>query len=107
MSDDRHSRISKEAYKIWEKEGQPHGRHDEHWAEAERQDNEGEGNRTAARAYNSKAKEFAEKGPVEKAAKKAKADLSGPEGESLKKAEAKGRSKARGEDPQISRSDSR
>jgi hypothetical protein len=92
MSEDRHHRIREEAYKLWEKEGQPHGRHDEHWAEAERQVNEGEGSRTAARAYDRKAKDFAEKGPVESQAKKAK---------------AKGRSKARGEDPQISRSDSR
>jgi len=107
MSDERHHRIREEAYKLWQKEGQPHGRHDDHWAEAERQVNEGEGNRTAARAYNSKTKEFAEKGPVEKQAKQAKADLEGPEGETLKKAEAKGRSKARGEDPQISRSESR
>jgi hypothetical protein len=107
MSDDRHSRISEEAYKLWEKEGQPQGRHLDHWTEAERQLNEGEGNRTAARAYNRKTKEFAESGPVEKQAKQAKADLESPKGEELKKAEAKGRSKARGEDPQISRSDSR
>ena len=107
MSGDHHRRISEEAYKLWEKEGQPQGRHLDHWNEAERQVNEGEGNRTAARAYNRKTKEFAEKGPVEKQAKKAKADLAGPEGEALKKAEAKGRSKARGEDPRISRSDSR
>jgi hypothetical protein len=101
MSEDRHHRIREEAYKLWEKEGQPEGRHDEHWSEAERQVNEGEGSRTAARAYNRKAKDFAEKGPVEQQARKAKADLEGPKGEELRKAEAKGRSRARGEDPKI------
>jgi len=37
MSDkgDVQNRISRRAHEIWEREGHPHGRHDEHWAQAE------------------------------------------------------------------------
>ncbi|MCG5241441.1 DUF2934 domain-containing protein [Azospirillum doebereinerae] len=37
MSDkgDIQDRISRRAHEIWEREGHPHGRHDEHWAQAE------------------------------------------------------------------------
>lgn len=37
MSTQRDSqRIEDLAYQLWEEEGRPHGRHEEHWAEAER-----------------------------------------------------------------------
>jgi hypothetical protein len=65
------------------------------------QANEGEGNRTATRAYNRKAKAFAENGPVEQQAQKAKADLNGPAGEELREAELVGRSHSHGEDPAV------
>jgi hypothetical protein len=107
MSQDRQKQISDRAYRLWEKEGQPHHRALDHWVEAEKQVNEGEGNRTAAKAYNKKTKAFAESGPVEKQARKAKSDLAGPKAESLRKAEATGRSRSRGEDPAIKSSDSR
>jgi hypothetical protein len=109
MSDDRRQQISEKAYRLWEKEGQPEGRDFEHWVEAERevdgvpQTNEGEGNRTATRAYNRKAKQFAETGPVERQARKAKADLDGPKGDELRKAEAIGKSHSHGEDPAVKR----
>jgi hypothetical protein len=36
MNTDRNSRIERLAYKIWEEQGRPEGRHEENWAEAER-----------------------------------------------------------------------
>src|SRR3954447_20353445 len=37
MTADRNARIEERAYHIWLEEGQPHGRHDEHWHRAERE----------------------------------------------------------------------
>src|SRR3954453_16646795 len=37
MAEDRNPRIRERAYHIWLEEGQPHGRHDEHWHRAERE----------------------------------------------------------------------
>lgn len=37
MSDQRGDRIRERAYRIWQDEGEPHGRHDEHWARAEQE----------------------------------------------------------------------
>jgi len=37
MDVDRHQRIEQRAYAFWQAEGQPHGRHDEHWQRAARQ----------------------------------------------------------------------
>lgn len=34
MQDDREERIRRRAHEIWEREGQPEGKHDEHWAQA-------------------------------------------------------------------------
>jgi hypothetical protein len=128
MSEERRKRVSDHAHSLWEKEGKPLDRALDHWTEAERQveqqeaveaqgkarsktakpataaqANEGEGNRTAAKAYNRKAKEFAESGQVEGKAKAAKADLDGPKGEELRKAEAAGRRRSKGEDPAVKR----
>ena len=55
------------------------------------QRNEGEGNKTAAREFNAAQTAFAKSGKVEPAAKAAEKSMSGPEAESLKKAEEKGR----------------
>ena len=33
---ERESRLEMLAYKIWEEQGRPEGRHEDHWAEAER-----------------------------------------------------------------------
>jgi len=33
----RQDEISRRAYQIWEEEGRPEGRHDEHWQRAERE----------------------------------------------------------------------
>lgn len=42
MSDDRSGSIRDRAYEIWQAEGEPHGRDQEHWTQAERELNEGE-----------------------------------------------------------------
>ncbi|PAQ08458.1 DUF2934 domain-containing protein [Mesorhizobium temperatum] len=34
MSDDKHERIRRRAYEIWEREGQTHGLHEHHWTQA-------------------------------------------------------------------------
>lgn len=34
---DPHERIRHRAHEIWEREGRPHGQHDEHWIRAERE----------------------------------------------------------------------
>jgi len=34
MSDDLEDRIKRRAHQIWEEEGRPDGRHDEHWMRA-------------------------------------------------------------------------
>jgi DUF2934 family protein len=37
MDTEKHKRIEQRAYAFWEAEGQPHGRHDEHWRRAAQQ----------------------------------------------------------------------
>jgi hypothetical protein len=63
-------------------------------AAADKSGNEGEGNRTAARAYDQKAEQFAKSGKVEQKAHEAKLAVDGTEGKDLAEAEAAG--KARG-----------
>jgi hypothetical protein len=65
--------------------------------------NEGEGNKTAAAAYNRDQKHFAESGKVEPAAQDAARAVDGPEAESLRKAEELGKRHSRGEDPAVSK----
>lgn len=110
MDDKR--RIREWAYDLWEKEGRPTGRALDNWLEAEgrertaapaQQANEGEGNRTAARAFNREQQAFAQTGPVEQKAREAEAALAGAERKPLKKAERAGRRRSRGEDPEVKR----
>ena len=68
-----------------------------------RQQNEGEGNKTAARHYNEAATDFAKSGRVEEQAKKAKTAVEGSEGAALKQAEREGERHAKGEDPALKR----
>jgi len=37
MNSDREHKVRERAYQIWEREGRPEGREDEHWAQAERE----------------------------------------------------------------------
>jgi hypothetical protein len=70
------------------------------------QKNEGEGNWTAAKAYDRDQKKFAESGKVEKAAKEAAQSLE-RDREELSKAEAEGKRHSHGEDPQVKRQSER
>ena len=72
-------------------------------AASSRQRNEGEGNRTAARAYNDQQHKFVESGDVEEKAREAEQALEGREGEALRRAEEEGKRHSKGEDPQIKR----
>ena len=69
----------------------------------EKQRNEGEGNRTAARVYNRATEEFARSGKVEEQAKRAEQAIEGPQRAELQRAEEAGKSKSRGEDPAVLR----
>jgi hypothetical protein len=40
MSEQGGDHIRERAYKIWQEEGEPHGRHEEHWARAEQESQE-------------------------------------------------------------------
>lgn len=57
--------------------------------------NEGEGSRSAARAYNAGLKKHIDSGKVESAAQKAKKAVDSSEGKALREAEKKGKAKAR------------
>jgi hypothetical protein len=39
MSDDPEQKVRERAYAIWEKNGGGHGRHEEHWSQAEQESN--------------------------------------------------------------------
>jgi hypothetical protein len=67
------------------------------------QRNEGEGNRTAARAYNKATTEFTKSGEVESKAREAKRAVDSAEGEKLREAEREGQSHSHGEDPELRR----
>ena len=102
-------KVRKRAYELWEQEGRPHLRDHDHWLRAEAeleaagpQGNEGEGSRTAALAYDHSQTEFAQDKPeVKRKAKAAKKALDGPEGAELRKAEAAGKARSKGEDPEL------
>ena len=94
--------IRKRAHEIWEREGRPQFRDEEHWHKAEAelaaagpQGNEGEGSKTAALAFDRSQTEFAQQRGLQA--------LDGAEGADLRKAEAAGRARSRGEDPELNR----
>ena len=58
-------------------------------------ENQGEGNRDAARHYNDATEKFTKSGKVEPAAKAARDALDGPEKASLERAEKEGRAHAK------------
>jgi hypothetical protein len=61
--------------------------------------NEGEGSRTAAKAYNEGVAKTIQSGKVDQKAHEAEAAIEGPEGEELRRAEAEGKRHSHGEDP--------
>ena len=105
MSDDKAQAVRQRAYQLWQEQGEPDGLHLDHWLQAEQElaedsSMEGEGSRTAARAYDQAATEFAHSGKVEEAAREAVEALSDPaKAAELRKAEATGKKRRRGEDP--------
>ncbi len=58
-------------------------------------ENQGEGNKTAARNYDKATEAFVKSGKVEKAAQDAKKAVDGPEGDELRAAEEKGKAPAK------------
>jgi hypothetical protein len=67
------------------------------------QANEGEGNRTAAKAYNKATQDFIKSGQVDEKAREAANAVDGPEARELKQAEEAGKSHSHGEDPALKR----
>ncbi|MCW0001215.1 DUF2934 domain-containing protein [Pararhizobium sp. YC-54] len=43
MENDRETRIRQRAYQLWQDEGSPEGKHEEHWAQAAREIDSGDG----------------------------------------------------------------
>ena len=68
-----------------------------------REGNQGEGNRGAARAYNESQQKFAKEGDVEKKAEEARRAVEGRDADELKRAEKEGKSHAKEEDPNVTR----
>jgi hypothetical protein len=80
------------------------------WSKAEdelkktpRGQNEGEGSRSAAAAYDRNQTDFAQRGDVTGQANAAKKAMDGPEREEMQKAERTGKSHSHGEDPSLYR----
>jgi hypothetical protein len=67
------------------------------------QRNEGEGNRSAARAYDKAQQEFVRSGKVEEKAKEARKAVEGAEAGELKEAELVGKRHVAEEDPEVKR----
>ena len=106
---ERDQAIRQRAHEIWEREGRPDARHEEHWRLAEQElagtasdTNEGEGNKTAALAFDSNQEAFAKEADVKGLAIAARDAVDGAEGSELRKAEEEGKARSRGEDPQVS-----
>ena len=104
--------VALRAYEIWERKGRPDGHDMECWFEAEREITvqeqgskgdgvEGEGSYSAARSYDRGVQNFEKTGQVEAKAREAAKALDGPEAESMRRAEAIGRSHSHGEDPAL------
>ena len=106
MADEKMDQLRSRAYQIWEREGRPQGRDLEHWLEAEREleaedrkprAKKEEAGLEAARAYNRDAQEFGRHENVEAKAQEAKQAIEGAEASELKRAEAIGKSRSRGQ----------
>jgi hypothetical protein len=70
-------------------------------AQDREQQNEGEGNRTAARAYDADQRAFVRSGKVDEAARDAAEARRGAEKAELDRAEAAGKAHSHGEDPAL------
>lgn len=106
MADEKIDQLRSRAYQIWEREGRPQGRDLEHWLETEREleaedrkhsAKKEEAGLEAARAYNRDAQEFGRHENVEAKAQEAKHAIEGAEASELKRAEAIGKGRSRGQ----------
>jgi hypothetical protein len=106
MADEKMDQLRSRAYQIWVREGRPQGRDLEHWLEAEREleaedrkhsAKKEEAGLEAARAYNRDAQEFGRHENVEAKAQEAKHAIEGAEASELKRAEAIGKGRSRGQ----------
>jgi len=102
--------IRQRAYEIWEREGRKESGAEEYWLRAEQelqrlgpQTNEGEGNQSAARAFDRNQTAFAREADVAGRSAEARRALEGPEGEEVHKAEQAGKARSHGEDPELHR----
>ena len=68
MQEDRSKKVEERAHGIWESEGRPDGKHDEHWKRAEQELSEGE-----KQSETSKARSSAASGGTEKKRRQSKA----------------------------------
>jgi hypothetical protein len=66
-------------------------------------ENQGEGNREAARRYNEATRKHVKKGDVQQHAQEAERALEGPEKDELQEAEKRGKRRIKEEDPQVKR----
>jgi hypothetical protein len=66
-------------------------------------ENQGEGNREAARRYNDGVKKHIKKGDVQQQAQEAERAIEGPEKDELEQAEELGKRHVKEEDPQVKR----
>jgi hypothetical protein len=73
MDVEKHKRIEQRAYAVWQSEGQPHGKHDEHWRRAALQiDAEENGHIAAKTAEQSKERRSPKQGAAKPGRKKSK-----------------------------------
>ena len=107
MADEKIEQLRNRAYRIWESKGRPHGRDLEHWLDAEGEleaaDDRNhraikeEAGVEAARAYHRDVKEFGRHENVAARAQEAKHAIDGAEASELKRSEAIGKSRSRGQ----------
>ena len=103
MSNEFIRKIRERAYQIWQHEGHPEGRAQEHWHRAEREltgentsgTTPDAAGREAARHYDDDATRFSNSGKAEPKAREAREALDGPEAETLKEAETAGKSRSK------------
>jgi hypothetical protein len=70
-----------------------------------RPENQGEGNRDAARRYNEEAQDHARSGKSNGAADRARSDVEGPDADKLREAEREGKRHVAEEDPEVAGTD--
>lgn len=107
---EQEQRVRRLAYALWEREGRRESGAEEYWLRAEQelermgpQTNEGEGNRSAALAFDRNQTAFAREADVAGRSAAAREAFDGTEGDELRKAEQAGKAHSHGEDPELNR----